>query len=130
MIKNLIQHFPQILIRYRAWLNAAFQAGLILFSLLLAWLLRFDFELAYRQPLTITHPEIKRFFMITPDAVALVLQAFAIGNNGDILILDMGESVRILDLARSLIRLSGKFEHNVEIKFTGLREGEGALLPS
>jgi FlaA1/EpsC-like NDP-sugar epimerase len=56
--------------------------------------------------------------------VALVLQAFAIGNHGDILVLDMGESVRILDLARSLIRLSGKFEHDVEIRFTGLREGE------
>jgi FlaA1/EpsC-like NDP-sugar epimerase len=81
-------------------------------------------QLQNRQPLTITHPEIKRFFMITPEAVALVLQAFAIGKNGDILVLDMGESVRILDLARSLIRLSGKSEQDVEIQFTGLREGE------
>ena len=62
--------------------------------------------------------------MITPEAVALVLQAFAIGHHGDILVLDMGESVRILDLARSLIRLSGKSEEDVEIQFTGLREGE------
>jgi len=76
------------------------------------------------QPLTITHPDIKRFFMITPEAVALVLQAFAIGTHGDILVLDMGEPVRILDLARSLIRLSGKSESDVEIQFTGLRDGE------
>ncbi len=81
-------------------------------------------QLQNHQPLTITHPEIKRFFMVTPEAVALVLQAFAIGNHGDILVLDMGESVRILDLARSLVRLSGKSEHEVEIQFTGLREGE------
>jgi len=81
-------------------------------------------QLRNHKPLTITHPDIKRFFMITPEAVALVLQAFAIGNHGDILVLEMGESVRILDLARSLIRLSGKSEHDVEIQFTGLREGE------
>jgi FlaA1/EpsC-like NDP-sugar epimerase len=81
-------------------------------------------QLRDHQPLTITHPEIRRFFMITPEAVALVLQAFAVGEHGDILVLDMGESVRILDLARSLIRLSGKFEHDVQIQFTGLRDGE------
>ncbi len=62
--------------------------------------------------------------MITPEAVALLLQAFAIGDHGDILVLDMGEPVRILDLARSLIRLSGKSESDVEIQFSGLREGE------
>jgi FlaA1/EpsC-like NDP-sugar epimerase len=81
-------------------------------------------QLRNYQPLTITHPDIKRFFMITSEAVALVLQAFAIGNHGDILVLDMGEPVRILDLAHSLIRLSGKSEDSVEIRFTGLREGE------
>jgi FlaA1/EpsC-like NDP-sugar epimerase len=81
-------------------------------------------QLRNHQPLTITHPDIKRFFMITPEAVALVLQAFAIGDHGDILVLDMGEPVKILDLARSLIRLSGKSEHDVEIQFTGLRDGE------
>jgi len=81
-------------------------------------------QLRNHEPLTITHPDIRRFFMITPEAVALVLQAFAIGEHGDILVLDMGESVRILDLARSLIRLSGKFDHDVEIQFTGLRDGE------
>jgi FlaA1/EpsC-like NDP-sugar epimerase len=81
-------------------------------------------QLQNHQPLTITHPDIKRFFMTTSEAVALVLQGFAIGDHGDILVLDMGESVRILDLARSLIRLSGKSEQEVEIRFTGLREGE------
>ena len=81
-------------------------------------------QLRQRQPLTVTHPDMKRFFMLTPEAVALVLQAFAIGSHGDILVLDMGESVRILDLAKSLIRLSGKSEHAVEINFIGLREGE------
>jgi FlaA1/EpsC-like NDP-sugar epimerase len=81
-------------------------------------------QLRDNQPLTVTHPEIKRFFMTTREAVALVLQAFTIGSRGDILVLDMGEPVRILDLARSLIRLSGKSEDDVEIQFTGLREGE------
>jgi FlaA1/EpsC-like NDP-sugar epimerase len=81
-------------------------------------------QLRNDQPLTITHPDIKRFFMITPEAVALVLQAFAIGKHGDILVLDMGESIGILDLARSLIRLSGKSEQDVGIRFTGLRVGE------
>jgi FlaA1/EpsC-like NDP-sugar epimerase len=81
-------------------------------------------QLRNHQPLTITHPDIKRFFMITREAVALVLQAFEIGGHGDILVLDMGEPIRILDLARNLIRLSGKSERDVEIQFTGLRDGE------
>lgn len=81
-------------------------------------------QLCNHQPLTVTHPDIKRFFMITSEAVALVLQGFAIGSHGDILVLDMGEPVKIVDLARSLIRLSGKSENDVEIRFTGLRDGE------
>jgi len=81
-------------------------------------------QLQNHEPLTVTHPEIKRFFMMTSEAVALVLQASAIGSHGDILVLDMGEPVKIIDLARTLIRLSGKSEHDVEIRFTGLREGE------
>jgi FlaA1/EpsC-like NDP-sugar epimerase len=81
-------------------------------------------QLNNREPLTVTHPEVKRFFMISREAVALVLQAFAIGNHGDILVLDMGEPVRIMDLARTLIRLSGKSERDVEIRVTGLRDGE------
>ena len=81
-------------------------------------------QLRNHQPLTITHPDIKRFFMITREAVALVLQASEIGDHGDVLVLDMGEPIRILDLARNLIRLSGKSEADVEIQFTGLRDGE------
>src|SRR6266513_790110 len=81
-------------------------------------------QLDNHEPLTVTHPDIKRFFMTTREAVALVLQAFVIGKHGDILVLDMGEQVRIVDLARALIRLSGKSERDVEIRFTGLREGE------
>ena len=81
-------------------------------------------QLHNHEPLTVTHPDIKRFFMTTREAVALVLQAFVIGKHGDILVLDMGEQVRIVDLARALIRLSGKSERDVEIRFTGLREGE------
>jgi FlaA1/EpsC-like NDP-sugar epimerase len=81
-------------------------------------------QLRNHEPLTVTHPEIKRFFMTTREAVALVLQAFVIGKHGDILVLDMGEQVKIVDLARTLIRLSGKSERDVEIRFTGLREGE------
>jgi FlaA1/EpsC-like NDP-sugar epimerase len=84
----------------------------------------FQQQLRDNQPLTVTHPEIKRFFMTTREAVSLVLEGLAIGNHGDTLLLDMGKPVRILDLARTLIRLSGKSEQEVGIKFTGLREGE------
>ncbi|HEX3685213.1 MAG TPA: nucleoside-diphosphate sugar epimerase/dehydratase [Bryobacteraceae bacterium] len=81
-------------------------------------------QLRNNQHLTITHPEISRYFMTTREAVSLVLQAFAIGAHGDTLVLDMGTPVRILDLARTLIGLSGKTEKEVPIKFTGLRDGE------
>jgi FlaA1/EpsC-like NDP-sugar epimerase len=81
-------------------------------------------QLRRGEPLTITHPEIRRFFMTTEEAVSLVLQAFAIGVHRDILVLDMGDSLRIFDLAKTLIRLSGKSESEVPIVFTGLREGE------
>jgi FlaA1/EpsC-like NDP-sugar epimerase len=81
-------------------------------------------QLHKHEPLTVTHPEIKRFFMTTREAVSLVLQAFVIGKHGDILVLDMGEQIKIVDLARAIIRLSGQAERDVEIRFTGLREGE------
>ncbi len=81
-------------------------------------------QLHDNKPLTITHPDINRFFMTTGEAVSLVLQAFAIGNHKDTLVLDMGTPVRIVDLARTLIRLAGKTEQQVPIQFTGLREGE------
>jgi FlaA1/EpsC-like NDP-sugar epimerase len=74
--------------------------------------------------LTITHPEIVRFFMTISEAVALVLQGAVIGKHRDILVLDMGEPIRIVDLANTLVRLSGKTSEQVELKFTGLRPGE------
>lgn len=73
------------------------------------------------KPLTVTHPDITRYFMTIPEACQLVLQAGAIGRTGEVLILDMGEPVKILDIAQKMIALSGK---QVEIRFTGLREGE------
>jgi FlaA1/EpsC-like NDP-sugar epimerase len=84
----------------------------------------FQEQIRRKAPLTITHPEITRFFMTIPEAVSLVLQASAVGEHGDILVLDMGEPVRILDLAHSLIRLSGRTVADYQINFTGLRRGE------
>ena len=81
-------------------------------------------QLRQGRALTITHPEVRRFFMTTQEAVSLVLQAFTIGHHGDILVLEMGTPVRILDMARTLIRLSGKSENSAQIQFIGLREGE------
>ncbi|MFZ0731078.1 MAG: nucleoside-diphosphate sugar epimerase/dehydratase [Candidatus Sulfotelmatobacter sp.] len=81
-------------------------------------------QLRQHHPLTITHPEMNRFFMTIREAVSLVLQASVIGEKGDTLVLDMGEPVRIVDLARTLIRLSGRNEAEVKVQFTGLREGE------
>ncbi len=76
-------------------------------------------------PVTVTHPEMTRFFMTIPEAVQLVLQAGAIGNSGEVLILDMGEPVRIVDLAKDLILLSGlRYPGDIDIVFTGLRPGE------
>ncbi|HEX9821817.1 MAG TPA: nucleoside-diphosphate sugar epimerase/dehydratase [Methylomirabilota bacterium] len=82
-------------------------------------------QIARGGPVTVTDADVTRYFMTIPEAVQLILQAAAIGQHGDVLILEMGEPVRILDLARHMIRLSGYEPHDdIEIVFTGLRPGE------
>jgi FlaA1/EpsC-like NDP-sugar epimerase len=85
---------------------------------------KFREQLAKGGPITVTHPEITRFFMSIPEAAQLVMQAGYMGKGGEILVLDMGEPVKIVDLAKDLIRLSGFSEDDIKIEFTGLRPGE------
>jgi FlaA1/EpsC-like NDP-sugar epimerase len=76
-------------------------------------------------PVTVTHPEMTRYFMTIPEAASLVIQAGAIGGRGEVYVLDMGEPVKIVDLARNMIRLSGKEpDRDVEVRFVGVRPGE------
>jgi FlaA1/EpsC-like NDP-sugar epimerase len=84
----------------------------------------FQQQIRTRKQITVTDPEVTRYFMTIPEAVSLVLQAFVIGDHGDLLVLDMGKPRRILDVARTLIKLSGMRENDVAIEFTGLRPGE------
>lgn len=85
---------------------------------------KFQAQIAGGGPVTVTHPDVIRYFMSIPEAAQLVLQAGAMGQGGEIFVLDMGAPVRIVDLARDMIRLAGYTEQQIEIRFTGLRPGE------
>ena len=84
----------------------------------------FQEQLEKSEPLTITHPDMTRYFMTIPEASWLILDAAALGTNGDLFVLDMGEPVRIVDLARDLVRLAGRDPDSQPMEMVGLRPGE------
>jgi FlaA1/EpsC-like NDP-sugar epimerase len=85
---------------------------------------KFKEQIARGGPVTVTHPDIIRYFMTIPEAARLVVQAACLGESGQVFVLDMGEPVRIIDLARDMIRLSGRSAQHIDVVFSGLRPGE------